>query len=189
MASFPASSRRCSGSWAPSGSICIWILRESAQGPFSCARDLLPLDRPRCPPRFSGVSGNLASGAWVPQDRTGWRQATSRALTVHARGAQRQEQQEQRGSQEPHAGRRGAAREPGLGEGARRSEGARRGSGAARRHCSLLGALCPERASARLAPAAPVGGCLAAIAARSALRSALGSALAPQPPSARPVLF
>lgn len=52
-----------------------------------------------------------------------------------------------------------------------------------------LGALCPERASARLAPAAPVGGCLAAIAARCALRSALGFALAPQPPSARPVLF
>lgn len=45
---------------------------------------------------------------------------------VRARGTQRQEQQEQRGCQEPHAGRRGAAPEWGLGEGALPLCGARR---------------------------------------------------------------
>lgn len=98
--------------------------------PFSCVRGLLPRTSPRCPPRTSTVPGSPAVRTRVPQDGTGRLRRTSRALTVHACGAQRQEQQEQRGRQEPHAGRRGAAREQGLG-----------------RAPGRLGSLCPERAS------------------------------------------
>lgn len=182
MASFPASSHRCSGSWAPSGSTCIWILRESAQGPLSCSRGLLPLDRPRCPPRTPGVPGSLAFDAWVPQDPSG-SQGTCRALTVHARGKQRQEQQEQRGCQEPHAGRR-ARREWGLGEGALPRCGGREmlpGS------ALLARARLSSRLLSRPLRPSPVGRCLRL--SLRALRSVLGSALAPQPPSARPGRF
>lgn len=78
---------------------------------------------------------------------------------VHARGAQRQEQQEQRGGQEPHAGRE-ARREQVFGEGARAS--------VRRARLFLSGARLP----APLTPAAPVGGSFGAVAARCAVRSA-----------------
>lgn len=61
--------------------------------------------------------------------------------------------------------------------------GARRGSGAARRHCPARFSLPGARLSARLAPAAPVGGCLAAIAVRCALRWAPRSLHSLPPPA------
>lgn len=106
----------------------------------------------------------------VPQDGPGWRPGTSQALTVHARGAQRQEQQEQRGGQEPHAGRE-ARREQVFGEGARAS--------VRRARLFLSGARLP----APLTPAAPVGGSFGDVAARRAVRSALGSLHSLPPPA------
>lgn len=60
------------------GTLAFGPCKRARGGPLSCARGLLPLDRPRCPPRTPEGPGSLAVGAWVLQDGTGRRQGTSR---------------------------------------------------------------------------------------------------------------